>query len=92
MLTITPEAVEYIRSKTKPIFLDIPPLIGCCVHLKESPAVRFGEPHDPGNYDLKTIQGVQVYVPHELPDQPLTITLNSFLGIKNLGVEGWHLA
>lgn len=92
MLTITPEAISYIQLKAKPIFLDIPPLIGCCVHLKESPSVRFGEPHDPDNYVLTTIQGVSVYVPNELPDQPLTITLTSFLGIKNLAVEGWHLA
>ncbi len=92
MLTITPEAISYIQSKAKPIFLDIPPLIGCCVHLKESPSVRFGEPHDPNNYDLTTIQGVSVFVPHELPDQPLTVTLTSFLGMKKLAVEGWHLA
>jgi hypothetical protein len=92
MLTLTPEAVTYIKAQNKPIFLDIPPLISCCVHLKESPAVRFGEPHDKDNYNLETIQGVPVYVPHELPEQPLKITLTSFLGFKNLVVEGWFLA
>lgn len=92
MLTITPDAAAYIKEQNKPVYLDIPPLIGCCIHLKESPAVRFGEPRDPENYNLRTLEGVTVFVPHELPDQPLTIVVNSFLGFKRLSVEGWHLA
>lgn len=92
MLKIAPEAAAYILEQKKSIFLDIPPEIGCCFHIKESPAVRFGEPHNPEKYDRRCIDGVTVFVPHELPDQPLTVVLNSFLGLKNLTVEGWHLA
>ncbi|MDR3565083.1 MAG: CC/Se motif family (seleno)protein [Negativicutes bacterium] len=91
MLTITPAAAEYIKSRKKPIFLDIPPLISCCLHLKESPSVRFGEPHDPQNFTRQSIQGFTVFVPHELPEIPLTITLSKFLSIKKLVVEGWCL-
>jgi hypothetical protein len=92
MLTFTPAAVAYIEAKSKPVFLDIPPLIGCCLHLKESPSVRFGEPHDPQNYTKQSIQGITVFVPHELPDIPLTVTLAGFLKFKKLVVEGWVLA
>jgi hypothetical protein len=92
MLTFTAEAAAFIRARNQSVFLDIPPLIDCCVHLKESPAVRFGEPHDPQNYRRETIAGVVVFVPRDLPDIPLTVTLTSFLGYKRLVVEGWHLA
>lgn len=93
MLRVAPEAAAYILAQNKPIFLDIPPAIGtCCIHLKESPAVRFGEPYDPENYAKQSIDGVTVFVPYDLPEQPLTVVLNSFLGIKNLSVQGWHLA
>lgn len=92
MLKLTPDAVNYIQMRSKPVFLDIPPLISCCIHLKESPSVRFGEPRDTENYTKKSIQEVTVFVPHELPDIPLTITLSRFLGFKKLVVEGWWLA
>lgn len=92
MLSIAPRAAAYILEKNRPIYLDIPPLIECCIHLQESPAVRFGEPRDPENYEKRIIDGVPVFVPHELPDQPLKIVLTSILGYKKLMVEGWHLA
>jgi hypothetical protein len=93
MLTIHPKAAAYIREKNKSIFLDIPPVLGTsCIHLQESPAVRFGEPFDPENYEKRTIDGVTVFVPYELPDQPLTVVLHSYFGYKNLSVSGWHLA
>jgi hypothetical protein len=92
MLSIAPEALGYIQTKDKPIFLDMPPIIGCCIHLRECPSVRFGEPFDAENYDKQVIQGTVVFVPHELPKIDLTITLTSFLGFKKLAVEGWHLA
>jgi hypothetical protein len=92
MLTISPQALTYIQKQNKPLFLDIPPVISCCLHLKESPTVRFGEPHDPANYKEQIIQGVIVFVPNELPEIPLSIQLSSFLGIKRLIVDGWCLA
>lgn len=92
MLDITPEAAQFIKGKQKPIYLDIPPEIGCCIHLREKPTIRFGQPHDPHNYELRTIQEISVFVPYDLPEQPLTVTLTSFLGFKNLSIEGWHLA
>ncbi len=92
MLSLTPEAVAYIQAQGKPVFLDIPPLISGDFNIQESPAVRFGQPRDPENYALQVIQGVSVYVPYGLPEQPLTITLSSFLGWRRLVVQGWHLA
>jgi hypothetical protein len=92
MLTITADAVAYIKSRNKPIFLDIPPLINCDIPVKESPTVRFGEPRDLEKYQLKTIQEVSIYVPHDLPQQPLNITLTKFFCWRTLVVEGWHLA
>ncbi|WP_376741996.1 CC/Se motif family (seleno)protein [Sporomusa sp. GT1] len=59
--------------------------------MRESPAVRLGQPHNPEKYSLEEIQGVTVYIPYELPDIPLTIALNRFLWFKNLVIEGWRL-
>jgi hypothetical protein len=92
MLTISPPALALIQEKNQPIFLDIPPLIGCCIHVKEAPTIRFGQPHDPSNYSCQTIQGVTVFVPHELPDVPLSIQVSQFLWKKYLVVAGWCLA
>lgn len=93
MLTLTEKAIQFIREKNNPsIFLDVPPLIGCCIHLKECPSVRFGEPYNREEFERKTIQGIIVFVPHELPDIALTIDLNIFLGFKRLVVQGWRLA
>ena len=92
MLSLTSEAVAYIRSRGKPIYLDIPPFISGDFNIQESPAVRFGEPRDPKNYALQVIQGVSVYVPYRLPEQALTISLASFFGWRRLVVQGWHLA
>ncbi|VBB05310.1 Hypothetical protein LUCI_0517 [Lucifera butyrica] len=93
MLTFTPEAVDFARNKNQAVYLDIPPVIeGCCITIRESPAVRFGEPRNPERFTRRVIQGLTVYVPDELPDIPLTIILSSFLGWKRLAVEGWRLA
>ncbi|MDR3560233.1 MAG: CC/Se motif family (seleno)protein [Negativicutes bacterium] len=92
MLSLTSEAVAYIQSRNKSIFLDIPPLINCDITMQESPTISFGQPRNPENYNLESIQGVSVYVPHNLPKQLLTITLVKFFRWRKLVVEGWHLA
>lgn len=92
MIIISPEAQAYIREKNNSIYFDCPPLIGCCIHLKESPTIRFGIPYDVHNYDKTEINQLIVYIPHELPDIPLSVVLASFLGFKRLAVEGWQLA
>ncbi|WP_414714901.1 CC/Se motif family (seleno)protein [Sporomusa sp.] len=60
--------------------------------LRESPAVRLGQPRNPENYNLEEIRGIMVYIPHELPNIPLTIALSSFFWFKRLVIEGWQLA
>lgn len=92
MLTITDQALEYIKTHSKPVYLELFQVISCCIDIRESPAVRLGQPHDPHNYQLKEIQGVMVYVPNELPEIPLTITLTSLFGFKKLVIQGWSLA
>ena len=91
MLAITPEAAAYIKEKQKPIHLELPPEIGCCIHLLEKPSVRLGPPHDPHNYEKIVLQGVEAFVPKELVSLPLTITVNQFLGFRSLGIIGWKL-
>ncbi|WP_425319773.1 CC/Se motif family (seleno)protein [Sporomusa sphaeroides] len=59
--------------------------------MRESPAVRLGQPHNPEKYSLKEIQGIKVYTPYDLPDIPLTIALSRFLWFKKLVIEGWQL-
>jgi hypothetical protein len=90
VLTLTPDAVALIRNKDKPIFLELPkPITNCCFHLQECPVVRFGEPRIARDYEKKIIRDVTVFIPNRLPEIPLTIAVNSFLGIKRLVVDGW---
>lgn len=94
MLSIQPDAAAFIRQQNKSIYLDIPPAVGtCCIHMRDCPAVRFGEPpYDLESYEKRDIDGVTVFVPYELPDQPLKIVMHSYFGYKNLTISGWHLA
>jgi hypothetical protein len=41
---------------------------------------------------MKTVEGITLFVPRDLPVIPLTVTLNRFLGLKRLVIEGWRLA
>jgi len=92
MLTITDKALEYIKSHGKPVYLELFQVITCCIDIRESPSVRLGQPPDPENYSSEQIQGITVYIPHDLPEIPLTLTLISFLGFKKLAIDGWALA
>lgn len=92
MITITPEALDFINDRGESIYLDLPPIIGCCIQFRDCPSVRFGTPYNPEGYEERVIQGVTIYIPHDLPDIPLTVALNSVFGYKRLVVEGWKLA
>lgn len=90
MLTISPEAVTFIRGRGSAIYLDLPKMItNCCFDFQECPSVRRGEPRDLREFEVRIIEGVTVFVPRRLPEMPLTIEVSSFLGIKRLVVEGW---
>jgi hypothetical protein len=93
MLTLTQEAVELIRGRKEPIFLEVPKVVSaCCFSLRECPMVRFGVPRDGANYEDRTLQDVLVRVPRGFSeDTGLTITVSHFLGFKRLVVEGWRL-
>lgn len=92
MLTLTDSALAYIQSRNQAIFLELPIVIQGDITICESPAVRWGKPSDDRKYQLLQIQGVEVYVPYELPKIPLKITLSRFFWLKWLVVEGWALA
>ena len=92
MLTISARALAFIRSKRRPLHLDLPRMVrGCCFDFQECPSVRLGEPRDPHRYERQVIDDTPVFVPHDLPrDLALEITLNGFLGFRWLVVEGWR--
>ncbi len=92
ILTITDQALGHIKAQGKPVYLELFPVISCCIDLRESPSVRLGLPHNPDSYSQTEIQGVTVYVPHDLPNIPLTIALSNFFTFKKLVIEGWQLA
>ena len=92
MLTLTESALAHIQSRRQSIFLELPIVVGGDITIRESPSVRWGMPKDPKNYQLLVIQGVEVYIPYELPKIPLKIALSRFLWLKWLSVEGWALA
>ena len=93
MLTITQGALELIREKKEPIFLEVPKVVSaCCFTLRECPMVRFGMPRDEAKYEDRTLQDVLVRVPRGFSDDTaLTIAVSRFLGFKRLVVEGWRL-
>ena len=93
MLTLSDQALAYVQGKNQPIYLEMSPTIKeCCFTLRESPAVHVGEPRDKAAYHAKTVAGVTVYAPRDLPEIPLTINIRNLFGYKSLYVIGWKLA
>jgi hypothetical protein len=92
MLTITQEAKEFILDKNTPFYIDVPPEIGCCFHVVDTPVLRPGEPKNPDSFDKVTFDAAVVFVPRKFPDHELTVSITRFLGRKKLVLEGWHLA
>jgi hypothetical protein len=92
MLNITAEAVEYILAKGNYLHFEYLEISNCCIPFQSEPTIRFGRPHNPEKYKIETIDGINVYIPHALPDVPLTIKLNTFMGLKRLVVDGWRHA
>jgi len=93
MVTISPEAQDHAIKNGGELYLEYIVLrSGCCIPYQPGPAVRFGRPHDPARFRAATMAGITVFVPLELPDVPLQINVNSFMGFKRLIVEGWRHA
>ena len=92
MLTLSAEALAFLRGRGEPIFLELPPVVrGCCFDFQECPSVRLGAPRDPHRYEARQIDDVVVLVPRPFPDElALEIRFTSFLGFKRLVVEGWR--
>jgi len=91
MLTITPEARTHALDNGGALFLDYITLTGgCCVPYQPEPAVRLGKPRNQDQYRQETIDGLTIFIPHELPEEELVITMDSFLGFKRLVIEGWR--
>ena len=60
--------------------------------MTECPAVRFGEPADPGAYVRQEAQGVTLYVPDCLSgNASLTIRMRKLLGFRSLVIDGWKM-
>lgn len=92
MLTLSDSALSHIQSRGQAIFLEMPMVIQGDITIRESPTVRWGVPPDLQKYRRTTIQGVEIYLPYDLPQLSLKITLSRFLWLKWLAVEGWALA
>ena len=92
MLTITQEARTYALNNGGKLFLEYLALWsgGCCIPFQPEPSVKLGEPRNQDKYKQETIEGLTVFIPSNLPEVPLLITMTSFMGIKKLVVEGWR--
>jgi hypothetical protein len=92
MLTIAPDARTYALNNGGTLFLEYFALWtgGCCIPYQPEPSVRLGKPYNQDKYRQETIDGLTIFIPHELPEVPLLITMSSFMGIKRLVVEGWR--
>ena len=97
MISISPEALEVIRRRNQPVYLDLPPAVqgGCCLPgIQECPVVRFAPPWDAARqeYVVEEIQGVTVHVPRRMPrDGNFTLKVSAFLGLSRIVLEGWKL-
>lgn len=92
MITISLEARDHAMKKGGELYLEYIVLQGCCIPYQPGPVVRFGRPNDPARFHAATMEGITVLIPHELPDVPLRINVNSFMGFQWLIVEGWRHA
>ncbi len=92
MLTITPEARTHALNNGGTLFLEYHALWtgGCCIPYQPEPSVRLGKPYNQDQYRQETIDGLTIFIPYELPEESLLITMSSFMGIKRLVVEGWR--
>ena len=85
MLILTPEAVQYIKEKNQPIYLDHPPLVGENSQIKiKAPPVKFGTPQNMADFTQSQEQGVTVYLPNGLDVVQITVELSGFLFLKKL--------
>ena len=94
VLTLSEKVLAYVREKRQPIYLEMAPTISeCCFTLTESPSVHVGMPKKKEDYHEREIEGVTVFVPHDMPSNiPLTINMQNYFGYKKLYVMGWKLA
>ncbi len=91
MLRVTPEARMHALNHGGSLFLEYITLrSGCCVPYQPEPIVRLGKPHNEKSYRQETIEDLTVFIPYDLPEEPLLIALNSFMGFKKLVIEGWR--
>ena len=92
MLTITPEARTHALNNGGSLFLEYITLTGGggCIPFQPEPIVRFGKPHNQDQYRQETIDGLTIFIPRGLPDEPLVIAMASVLGFKRLVIEGWR--
>jgi hypothetical protein len=92
MLTISPEARQYALEKGASLFLEYLTVNNCCIPFQAEPTVRYGMPHNPEHYQKENIDGVDVFIPVDLPDVHLSIKMTTFMGLKRLIVTGWRHA
>ena len=92
MISLSPAAAEYLRSKGGVCRLVLPPRVtACCASVQERPSVELGAPKDPGDFELVETEGVRVHVPRAMARREgIVIVARSFLGFSLLGVEGWE--
>jgi hypothetical protein len=95
-LSISPDAVDFIRSRGASVHLEPTAIIttACCAQsFQDRPAVRFGPPPPGklGTFVVHSLDDLTVFVPTEVGGQrrPLRIVVTSFLGMKRLFLEGW---
>jgi len=92
LIKFSEDALDYIRGKNSPVFIDLSYKVGCCVAVDEAPVVRFGVPADLSGYTRQDAQDVTLYIPSGLPDpDSLTIDTQNFLGFRSLVIDGWKL-
>jgi hypothetical protein len=93
MITLSEDALAYVEEKNTSLFIDVPYKVsGCCFDMTDCPAVNFGEPRQVAEYTKQTISGVTVFVPNSFPsDNPVVIRTRSFLGFRQLVLDGWRL-
>lgn len=86
MLTITEDSRVHAREKCVIVSIDY------TAPYQPEPSFRIGIPPNMHLYCREVLDGLNVDVPHELPEVPLITKPSAVLGFKWLAVEGWQHA
>ena len=92
-ITIADEARAWLGKREAALIVRNATRNGCCGGSAGVPVVEPGKPRDINDYRVMEVDGIAVYLdPRITISNPLTVRLESFMGLRRLFVEGAELS